>query len=195
MKTREIHAKARLAASGALLAVVLALAVACSGGERGVDEADIERARTALQPFKKELKSALLKGLEDGPAEAIAVCRESAPEIALHHSTGGIEIGRTSHRLRNPDNGPADWMNPLLESYVKGGREPYRAVVLDDRRVGYVEPIYVQRPCLMCHGETVAPVIADEIARDYPGDLAVGFEEGDFRGLFWVTIPLEDEEQ
>jgi hypothetical protein len=175
--------------------IVLAMVAACSGSERGVKEVDVERAQTALLPFKSELKSTLLEGLESGPVAAIAVCREAAPEIALHHSTNGIEMGRTSHRLRNPGNGPADWMNPLLESYVKGSREPYRAVVLDDRRVGYVEPIYLQKPCLMCHGETVAPVIVGQIEQLYPGDLAVGFEEGDFRGLFWVTIPIEDEEQ
>lgn len=175
--------------------IAAVLAVACSTGERTVNDAEIERARTTLQPFKKELKSALLEGLEGGPVEAISVCREAAPEIALRHSSGGIEMGRTSHRLRNPGNKPADWVKPLLDAYANGGTESHRAVVLGDGRIGYVEPIYVQKPCLMCHGETVAPVIADEIARDYPEDAAVGFKEGDFRGLFWVTMPHDGEGQ
>jgi len=47
----------------------------------------------------------------------------------------------------------------------------------------------------MCHGPSVAPALAARIAQHYPEDEATGFEEGDFRGLFWVTMPLSTEEE
>ena len=176
-------------------AVVVAVVASCSGGGSEVDPADIYRAQAALQPFKEELKGALLEGLEDGPQGAILVCKSAAPAIAARQSSDGIQMGRTSHKLRNSDNAPSGWMEPLLTAYESGGDDPHRAVVLDDGRIGYVEPIYVQKPCLMCHGETLVPAVAGQIAAEYPGDRATGFEEGDFRGLFWVTlVPAPDEQ-
>jgi hypothetical protein len=45
----------------------------------------------------------------------------------------------------------------------------------------------------MCHGPDVAPPIAGRIATLYPDDAATGFEESDFRGLFWITMPLDND--
>jgi hypothetical protein len=177
-----------------ITAVIVAVVTACSGGGSEVDPADVYRAQAALQPFKKELKGALLEGLEDGPQGAILVCKSAAPAIAARQSSDGVQMGRTSHKLRNSDNVPSAWIEPLLSVYEAGSDDPYRAAVLDGGRIGYVEPIYVQKPCLMCHGKTLAPAVASQIAAEYPGDRATGFEEGDFRGLFWVTlVPAPDE--
>lgn len=54
--------------------------------------------------------------------------------------------------------------------------------------VGYVEPIYVKTMCLECHGENVPEPIQERIREYYPDDRAVGFEEGDCRGLFWAEF-------
>lgn len=177
------------------LLVILTLLVACSAGGSDVSSNDVELAQTALQPFKKQLKAALLNGLESGPEDAIAVCSRTAPEIASHLSKDGVEMGRTSHKIRNPKNASPDWARPLLADFAKGSDEPFRAVVIGDGRFGYVEPIVVQKPCLMCHGPSVAPALAARIEQHYPEDEATGFEEGDFRGLFWVTMPLSTEEE
>jgi hypothetical protein len=176
---------ATLAALGAVLA--------CSGGEPSVGDADVERAKSALQPFKKQLKAALLEGLEDGPEAAIAVCKDRATAIAEGLRNNGVEVGRTSYKLRNPDNAPADWMEPLLAYYVDGGDDSHRSVILEDGRFGYVEPIVVQKSCLMCHGRDIAPALGGRITKEYPEDRATGFAEGDLRGLFWVTMPLATE--
>jgi hypothetical protein len=95
--------------------------------------------------------------------------------------------------LRNSANAPADWVKPLLAEYVSGTRDTYTAVRLDNGRFGYVEPIRVEKVCLMCHGSDVAPPIAGRIATLYPDDAATGFEESDFRGLFWITMPLDND--
>jgi hypothetical protein len=177
-----------------LLAAAM-VAMTCSGGKREVSEADVEFAQAKVQNFRQELRAALLSGLEGGPEEAVTVCSRTAYHIATRLSGEGVEMGRTSHKIRNPKNAPADWIEPLLAEYVGGSTEPYRAVVLGNGRFGYVEPMTVAGPCLMCHGKSVAPALLERIARHYPEDQATGFAQGDFRGLFWVTMPLGAEEK
>ncbi|MDY6943534.1 MAG: DUF3365 domain-containing protein [Pseudomonadota bacterium] len=149
----------------------------------------VERGESTLAPFKKRLMGALIKGLEDGPEAAVEVCQLVAPEIAAELSTAGVELGRTSHKLRNPRNAPQAWVQPLLDDYVAtpGKTEP-EVVRLDSGAVGYVEPIFVQPMCLACHGRALSPGVAARIDGHYPQDQARGFEVGDFRGLFWVEF-------
>jgi hypothetical protein len=131
----------------------------------------------------------LMEGLVDGPEHAIGACAVRAPELAAEYSRDGIRIGRTSLRLRNPANGPEPWLEPLLEEYQAAGPGAApKAVWIDDATVGYVEPLYVGKPCLTCHGEVIAEEVRDQIEAEYPRDNSVGFREGDFRGLLWVTL-------
>ena len=166
----------------------------------GTDTADrLEEGRQALAPLQAGLQSALKAGLAKGSVEAVDACRVQAPEIARDAaraaSTGGrpdtaaVELGRTSHRLRNPANAPREWMQPLLADYLAqpGDRAP-RAVDLGDGRWGYVQPIFVQPLCLTCHGISIAEPLKARIAELYPEDRAVGFSDGDFRGLFWAEF-------
>jgi len=159
----------------------------------GAEEFDcaawIERGEKALSPFKKRLMGALMEGLEDGPEAAIEVCQIVAPEIAEEVSSAGVELDRTSHKLRNEHNAPRDWMQPLLDGYVEtpGKTEP-EVVPLKDGGVGYVEPIFVKGMCLACHGSAISPGVVSLIDEYYPRDQARDFQEGDFRGLFWVEF-------
>lgn len=175
-------------------AILATLALLC--GSAGVaaadDSAALERGAEVLAPFKARLKAALLAGMSEGPAHAIDVCRLEAPAIAAAASVEGVRVGRTSHRLRNPDNLPPAWVAPLLDDYVRDptGLAP-RAVALPDGRAGYVEPIVVQPLCLACHGESLAPEVAARLREAYPDDRATGFDVGDFRGLYWAELPTQ----
>lgn len=154
------------------------------------DQAWAERGAELLTPFKRDLKQALLGGLEQGPAAAIDVCKLDAPAIAARLSTKGAEMGRTSHRLRNPANASPDWVRPILDAFLAGGEEPAPvAVELAGGRAGYVEPIALQPLCLTCHGSSLAPDVAARLSEAYPRDRATGFEVGDLRGVWWVTFP------
>jgi hypothetical protein len=146
-----------------------------------------------LLPFKQQLQSELIAAIDGGPELAIEVCKVRAPEIAAERSIEGVHMGRTSHRLRNPDNAADVWLRPLLQHYVEHpeDQEP-RAVAIDDESFGYVEPIQVRPLCTACHGTHVDPNVAALLAEHYPQDQATGFEAGDFRGLFWVTLPWND---
>lgn len=161
----------------------------CGGDAEPVSDADIEQAKTSLQPFKKQLQMALKEGLKEGPENAIGVCRDKAPEIAKELKSDGIEVGRVSLRARNPENVPEPWMEPLLADYVErvDDRTP-RTVRLEDGSIGYVEPIYIQPLCLKCHGKDIPGVVQEKLTELYPSDVATGYESGDFRGLFWVRM-------
>ncbi|MGH0031447.1 MAG: c-type heme family protein [Myxococcota bacterium] len=172
---------------------VAALVVFRTGPPRPPDAQVAARARAVLAPFKQQLMTALQEGLAQGPEAAIDVCRLRAPEIASSLATGAVRVGRTSHRLRNPANAPAPWMEPLLEELRRAepGEIGYRVAPVGSGRMGYVEPIYVQPPCLTCHGESIAPSVAERIRTAYPQDRATGFALGEFRGLFWVELAAE----
>ena len=150
------------------------------------------RGAEITRPFKKELKAALMSAMADGPAMAMEVCRQQAPAIARRLSAAGIEMGRSSHRLRNPENAPRDWVRPLLAEYVADpARRAPRVVRLAANRIGYVEPITIKPPCLTCHGTSVVPTVAAKIHLLYPQDQAMDFSPDEFRGLFWAEFPLE----
>ena len=206
--------KARGFLSDLMALAVLILLTACSSGpppgqEAGStpaaplpvpvstpDEAEsawLDRGAGIVQPFKMELKSALMSAMAKGPSEAINACRLEAPAIAERMNRDGIRIGRTSHRLRNPSNRPPEWVQPLLTAAVDdAGQSMPRTLRLGADRVGYIEPITVQKPCLMCHGSSIAEPVAQRIARLYPDDEATGFAAGDFRGMFWVEFPVPE---
>jgi len=179
-----------------LVVAILTLACGSGSGEELVTQAEMDRARSTLAPFKEQLLDALMGTLaEASPAEAIHVCRERAPEIAAQLSVNGVRMGRTSHKIRNPAHAPEPWVQPLLAAYLE---EPTitkpRAVYIDDSTLGYVEPIYVMPFCLSCHGPSIEPELLEEIQSIYPQDQATGFKANDLRGLFWVTMPRSDKD-
>lgn len=169
--------------------VLLTILIAGLSPEIAAADADLARGAELLQPFKSELQRALQEGMAEGPVAAIDACRLKAPAIAADQAHNGIVVGRSSHRLRNPDNAPAPWMEPVLAEYLSDpGRRVPRALVLSANRRAYVEPIITQPLCLTCHGAEVTADVRDALARDYPQDAATGFKAGDLRGIYWVTF-------
>ncbi len=169
-----------------LLLLIPVVLITCSQDNMKQEKAI---ASKALKPFKMELMHTLQKTMqEEGPLAAIRVCSMEAPEIARQNERPGILMGRTSHKLRNPDNEPREWVKPLLAHYVSMPEDTSSRVVdLENNRTGYVEPIHVKALCLACHGDPPAAV-ATVIDSLYPADEATGFAESDFRGLFWVEM-------
>ncbi len=170
----------------------MVLALVFTAATTHARDAELARGAELLAPFKQDLQQALKSGLAEGPAEAIQVCRVAAPGIAESLSVDGVRVGRSSHKLRNPDNEAPDWVRPIMQAYLDdpSSRTP-QAVELGSKRWGYVEPIVVQPLCLTCHGSALAPDISAQIAGLYPDDRATGFEAGDLRGVFWLEYPGE----
>lgn len=124
----------------------------------------------------------------NGPAAAISVCKERAPQIAAEVAASqGVAIGRTSFKLRNPKNIAPRWAESLL---AERPEEP-RFSASEDGALGMTLPIRLQAKCLGCHGERdqLLPEIRTALDELYPTDRATGFAEGDLRGWFWVEVP------
>jgi hypothetical protein len=172
-----------------LWAPLLLACLLTAGSAQAETEAELARGAELLAPFKHELKTTLTEGLASGHVEAIGACRLKAPEIAATHTRDGVRIGRTSHRLRNPVNVAPEWVEPILAAYItEAAASGPRALPLPNGRTGYTEPIFIQAPCLTCHGEAIEPAVATRIEELYPDDRAVGFRLDDLRGAFWVEF-------
>ena len=159
----------------------------------------IAAGREIAQDFGTELRSALEAAMaEGGPLAAIRVCNEEAPAIARAAAEQwGANVGRTSTRLRNPANAPDAHERAVLADFAAivaaGDAEPPldRLETLPDGRVRYMSAIIVQPPCLACHGDNLAPQVAEAIDALYPEDEARGYALGELRGAFTITWPAE----
>ncbi len=150
-----------------------------------------DKALAARDAMFGALKGRLVEVLgSEGPAAAISVCRQDAPriaeEVAAQH---GLAIGRTSFRLRNPENRPPDWAAELVEKRVD--KPAFSAG--PQGRLGVLLPIRLGVECLVCHGDPqcIPEPVKAALSENYPEDKAIGFAEGDLRGWFWVEVPAD----
>jgi hypothetical protein len=152
-------------------------------------KAQQELVVTAVNALAAELMGELSAALDSGDiAAGIAVCKEKAPEVASHvSSTYGVKIGRTSYKLRNPENAAPEWADP----YVAELADDPTYVAGPNGELGALLPIKLKAECQMCHGpaEEIDDSVKAAISEVYPDDQAVGFVEGDLRGWFWVEAP------
>lgn len=148
----------------------------------------LDKARSAQKKLGKTLIGELTEAMkEDGHVGAVEVCNERAPQIAEEvREATDVEIGRTSFRLRNPDNTPPVWAEPYVEERI----DETRVLRSEEDELAYLAPIQLQEMCTGCHGpsEQLAEGIPERIDELYPEDEATGFEVGDLRGWFWVEV-------
>jgi hypothetical protein len=160
----------------------------------------LERARGAVGSMGSHLMGALMENLEaGGPVNAVRVCSEIAPTVAAEHSGDGLSIRRVSTKVRNPADSPDAYERAVLDRWAAlsgTGELPVESaemVTSNGRRVlRYMKPIIVMRPCLTCHGDpaSMQPELKSLLEERYPDDQATGYEEGDLRGAFSVTVDL-----
>lgn len=156
--------------------------------------------RDAIQKFASTLQGELMSAMQSGgPTEAIQVCNERAPEIARDISAEtGIEIGRTSLKLRNQNNAPDRWERLTLQGFeaqraagTPASDLPPRFGVVEaedgEPKFRFMAAIPTGGACLTCHGSEVSGEVKHALERLYPEDQATGFSEGDVRGAFTVT--------
>lgn len=180
-----------------LAAAGLLLARSVPGLSQGAAEsAAVQRADAAMTALQQQLSARLLAEMSTGgPSAAVKVCRDEAQAItAKVAAEQGMEIGRTSHRLRNPANAARPWVAKLLPSYAGRKADEVGPQIVDlGERVGVVKPLPTQPLCLGCHGErsAMAPEVGEMIASAYPQDEATGFTAGEVRGLIWAEVPRE----
>ncbi len=186
----------------ATLALFLGLA-ANAGAEEQAASADAlaAEARGISVKFAEKLKGELVGAMKaDGPLKAIEVCNVAAPAIAADASANGWSVGRTSLKTRNPKNAPDAWEKRVLDEFdaekSKGAdaTKLERFEVVEDNGVPtfhYMKAIPAAAPCLTCHGEAIKEPVKAKLAELYPDDRATGYKEGDIRGAFTLSRPLQ----
>ncbi len=161
-------------------------------------------ARAAIQQLRQVMMQALQTSMREvGPAEATAVCRHLAPEMAAEISAEtGWQIRRPALKARNPANRPTELERGVLLGYLTRSlagqsleeMETVRLVEQDGKAyVHYMRAIPTLDACLTCHGSDLAPDVAAKIAEVYPEDEAIGFQVGELRGAFSLLRPYDPE--
>ena len=80
------------------------------------DDERVAASRATVKEFMQSLKGELQKGMQDGgPVNAIGVCNMTAHGIANTYSVrNDWSVGRTSLKVRNPDDAPDTWERAVL---------------------------------------------------------------------------------
>ncbi|MGE5199300.1 MAG: DUF3365 domain-containing protein [Rhodospirillaceae bacterium] len=179
-----------------VIALALATALRAGSQPQAPFPAETARAERAMNELQQALLARLTATMASGgPAAAVEVCRTEARAIAdAVAKEQGLELGRTSHRLRNPANAPPSWARAIVDgaSGAKASAEKLRTVDLGDR-VGVLRPIGTAEACTKCHGAEgeVRRNIGTVLAAAYPEDRATGFAPGDLRGWMWAVVPKD----
>jgi len=161
-----------------------------------------QETRGAIKALGSELKGTLQAAIKsDGPVKALSVCHEEAPNLAQKVSQEkGMEVGRTSLRVRNELNAPDAWELSVLEQFEQRKTKGEDVKKIDYSEVTqqngnkvfrYMKAIPADDVCLMCHGDTIADNLSAEIKKLYPNDKATGFKKGDIRGAFTAVKVLD----
>lgn len=142
----------------------------------------VERAGRAIRAAACDVEHRFGEGDPDSNAVA---CAGAAP-------VPGVKVGRTSARLRNPENAPPAWAREYVaETDGRKASEVAAAAFDIGDRVGLLRPIEIRRRCLGCHApaQALSEGTRDWLRRAYPEDRALGYAAGDLRGFWWAEAP------
>jgi Protein of unknown function (DUF3365) len=144
----------------------------------------LARAEAAIRAAACEAERRFGEGDPDSNAER---CEGVGP-------VAGVEVGRTSARLRNPANAPPAWARAYVAGTDRRRAADVRPAAFDlGDRVGLLRPIEIRRRCLGCHArrEDLSAGTRAWLARSYPEDRALGYALGDLRGFWWAVAPKD----
>ena len=191
-----------------VIGVLLAAAGAWQSGV--ASEEVVERQAAATQAaghLIKQLGGALKEEMaKGGPAAAVKVCTQLAPEIAGRISRErGWRVTRVSDKVRNPLLGMPDaWEQKVLADFRSRAatgealdQMTYAEVVEEPQGeyFRFMKAIGIKPVCLACHGQKdqIAPEILATLEENYPKDQATGYAAGELRGAVSIKQPLAGE--
>lgn len=184
------------------IAAALALTLAAPTAQAADIAALKAEGGMIIKGFAGELKGELEAGMKSGgPVAAIGACNAKAPEVAERAAKrSGWEVGRTSHKTRNPANAPDAFEQKVLANFLArlaNGEKPdslvHAEVVEQNGRKLFrmIKAIPTAEVCIGCHGGSeVTPEVEAKLKELYPDDQARGFKPGDIRGVFTLSKAL-----
>ena len=147
-----------------------------------------------MQTFDTLRNTLLAAVKEKGFDGAVAFCNTSALLLTNTYAGKNVTIKRTSDKLRNPANVPDSMEQRILTNFLTMPVSSAKTATVVEKdasgSIHYYKPILMQAMCLNCHGnkEQIQPATLEMIKSKYPGDLAIGYKEGDVRGLWHVVF-------
>ncbi len=138
--------------------------------------------------------------VEQGTDHAIAFCNIHALPLTDSLSQAmNVNISRTALRFRNPENAPEPLDEQMMKYFgqleLQVGRLPDTLVIDESGFYVYMAPILTLPACLQCHGlpETEINHQTISLVRSlYPDDKAIGFREGELRGMWKVRFGMQN---
>ncbi len=150
----------------------------------------------AQATFKRMAREVEKNMKEGGVSQAAPFCNAHADNLTTEmEEKFNVAIKRTSLKLRNEDNAPNDTEKTMLEQFesmLADGKELSPIVELDAAGLPhFYAPIKLKDKCVACHGvigETMKQKTDSIIKVLYPNDRAIGFKEGDLRGMWSIAF-------
>ena len=140
--------------------------------------------------LKTELKAHMKK--DPTGLDAMAFCTGSADKITKEVNVklpSYAKVRRTALKVRNgsvntPDATDEKVMKAYEAAIAAKTFTPKDIKVVEEGNVTRVyKPLVTKAVCLKCHGSQLSPKISEALKSAYPADKAVGFKEGDLRGV------------
>lgn len=103
------------------------------------------------------------------------------------YKKSGITIKQTSLKFRGDYNKPDDFETLVLKEFETAGKG---STYFEEKKFGdyrvlrYMTPLYIEKSCLICHGEPAGE-------RDISGRIKEGYKEGELRGAISVIVPFK----
>jgi hypothetical protein len=146
--------------------------------------------------LSSQLQSAMQEG---GVGSAIEYCQVNAyPLVDSLSKVHNAAIRRTTLKVRNPDDQPTELEREILEAYARkdaaGEQIGPMVRALKGQEVIFFAPIRTNAFCLQCHGvpgQTLSEENYALIRRHYPEDQAIGYQDGDLRGMWSIRFSGE----
>jgi len=189
-----------------LLFILLFLAVvSCETKEQKQEESPMSADNSVYLEKGQHIASSTFASLsgklqaamkEGGVINAVDYCNFAAfPLVDSLAKAHQADIRRTSLKVRNPENAPTSAERSILEKYTQSAQagEALKPMVqqVDGQTVVFYAPIQINAFCLQCHGklgDTLKEEDYDAIHKLYPDDQAVGYAEGDLRGIWSIRF-------
>lgn len=185
---------------------ILLLAVACNHvsktptwDEQFYRERGLEISGITQNAMSTQLKKALEEG---GVPNAIQYCNLAAYPIAdslskIYDAT----IRRVTDKPRNPSNTLSVHEQDIFNRFKTQAidKQQIEPVIeqLQNGEIAFYAPIRIQALCTKCHGKLGETLTAENdavIQHLYPADQAIGYGEGDLRGMWSIVMKAKEQE-
>jgi hypothetical protein len=156
----------------------------------------LETGKELAMQTKASLGKNLISAInEKGSDGAVEFCSAKAIPITDSMSIAlGAKIKRVSDKPRNSNNQANEaelaYINSWKEAKAHGEEHRPLLTELDGKMVGYY-PIVTNQMCSQCHGTPKKQIdvsTLSKIRRLYPADSAIGYADGELRGVFVVEM-------